>query len=63
MAAGGPGARQLADDREASLTETVLMSFDDDLARSLNPLFGAVWNAAGCARSGNFSRDGDWAGA
>ena len=50
------------DRNELVMPEAVLASFDDDAARALKPLFDAVWNAAGCARSPNFSRDGDWAG-
>lgn len=48
---------------ELIVPEAVLLSFDDDLAKVLKPLFDAVWNAAGYPQSKNFSRDGDWLGA
>jgi hypothetical protein len=50
------------DRNELVVSEALLASWDDDAARALKPLFDAVWNAAGCARSPNFSRDGEWAG-
>lgn len=48
---------------ELIVPEAVLLSFDDDLAKAVKPLFDAVWNAAGYAQSKNFSRDGEWLGA
>jgi len=47
---------------ELIVPEAVLLSFDDDLAKAIKPLFDAVWNAAGYSQSKNFSRDGEWLG-
>jgi hypothetical protein len=60
-AAGGDAAHPIDRD-ELIVPETVLSSFDDEVAGILKPLFDAVWNAAGYAASKNFSRDGDWIG-
>ncbi len=56
------GAAHPIDRDELIVPEAVLLSFDDDLAKAVKPLFDALWNAAGYAQSKNFSRDGEWLG-
>jgi hypothetical protein len=49
-------------DRDALLVpEVVIESFEADVDRTLQPVFDAVWNAAGWPRSINFDEEGRWA--
>ncbi|MFH1010385.1 MAG: ATP-binding protein [bacterium] len=50
-------------DRETLLVpEVMLESMDCDIAQGMRPIFDAVWNAAGWARSMNYDQQGKWTG-
>ncbi|WP_425399080.1 AlbA family DNA-binding domain-containing protein [Aeoliella sp.] len=54
------GELQVIDREVALMPDVVLESFDEDVAKSLRPMFDAVWNACGFARSFNYDENGDW---
>jgi hypothetical protein len=50
-------------DRENLLVSEVLVEeFEVDWARTMKPVFDAIWNAAGRAHSMNYDEKGDWRG-
>ena len=48
-------------DRDAAiLPDVVIDEFDVDVAEAMKPIFDAVWNACGYARSFNYNEAGEW---
>ncbi len=54
-------ARMTSLDRDpAILPDTVIDNLNTDAAQIMRPIFDALWNACGFARSFNYDKDGNW---
>lgn len=50
-------------DRDVLLVDEVIVdNFESDAAKTMKPIFDAVWNATGWSRSMNYDQNGNWVG-
>jgi hypothetical protein len=55
-----PGEQQVIDRDLALMPDVLIEDLDQDIPRTLRPMFDAVWNACGFARSFNYDDNGEW---
>jgi hypothetical protein len=55
-----PGEQQVIDRDAALMPDVLIERLDEDIPKALRPMFNAVWNACGFARSFNYDNNGEW---
>ena len=55
-----PGELQVIDREVALMPDVLIESLEEDIPKTLRPMFDAVWNACGFARSFNYDENGNW---